>query len=46
MRIDKKASQLTTNCSQPKMQSADGQFYLTDVADHIRTFRMTSNCND
>jgi len=27
-------SQLATNCSQLKMQSADGKFYKTDVADN------------
>ena len=26
-------SQLATNCSQLKMQSADGKYYKTDVAD-------------
>ncbi|MCC7026566.1 MAG: hypothetical protein IT265_06400 [Saprospiraceae bacterium] len=46
MRIDKEASKLTTNCSQLKMLSADGKFYLTDVVDHIRTFRRARNCNE
>ena len=32
-RLKAEGSQLTTNCSQLKMQSADGKFYLTDVAD-------------
>ena len=32
--MDKKGgSQLATNCSQLKMQSKDGKFYKTDVAD-------------
>ena len=35
LRLKKEGSQLTTNCSQLKMQSADGKFYLTDVADKI-----------
>jgi hypothetical protein len=32
-RLKAEGSQLTTNCSQLKMQSADGKFNLTDVAD-------------
>ena len=32
-RLKAEGSQLTPNCSQLKMQSADGKFYLTDVAD-------------
>ena len=32
-RLNAEGSQLTTNCSQLKMQSADGKFNLTDVAD-------------
>jgi prophage antirepressor-like protein len=32
-RLKKEGSELTTNCSQLKMQSADGKFYKTDVAD-------------
>lgn len=31
---------MTTNCSQLKMQSADGKFYLTDVADTEQLFRL------
>ena len=31
-RLKKEGSQLATNCSQLKMQSADGKFYKTDVA--------------
>jgi len=33
-------SQLATNCSQLKMQSADGKYYLTDVADTEQLFRL------
>lgn len=33
-------SQLVTNCSQLKMQSADGKFYKTDVADTEQLFRL------
>jgi hypothetical protein len=32
-RLKKEGSQLATNCSQLKMQSSDGKFYKTDVAD-------------
>ena len=31
---------MTTNCSQLKMQSADGKFYKTDVADTEQLFRL------
>jgi len=34
----KEGSQLVTNCNQLKMQSADGKFYLTDVADSKTAF--------
>ncbi|WP_255373698.1 hypothetical protein [[Flexibacter] sp. ATCC 35103] len=33
IRLKKEGSQLTTNCSQLKMQSSDGKYYNTDVAD-------------
>jgi len=36
-------SQLATNCSQLKMQSADGKFYLTDVADTEQLFRLVQS---
>jgi len=39
-RLKKEGSQLTTNCSQLKMQSADGKFYKTDVADTEKLFRL------
>ncbi len=39
-RLKSEGSQLTTNCSQLKMQSADGKFYLTDVADAEQLFRL------
>ena len=32
-RLKKEGSQLVTNCNQLKMQSTDGKFYKTDVAD-------------
>jgi hypothetical protein len=31
---------LVTNCNQLKMQSADGKFYKTDVADTEQLFRL------
>lgn len=39
-RLKKEGSQLTTNCSQLKMQSADGKYYNTDVADTEQLFRL------
>jgi hypothetical protein len=39
-RLKTEGSELTTNCSQLKMQSADGKFYLTDVADTEQLFRL------
>src|SRR5665647_854945 len=40
LRLKKEGSQLTTNCSQLKMQSADGKSYKTDVADTEQLFRL------
>lgn len=42
-RLKTEGSQLTTNCSQLKMQSADGKFYLTDVADTEQLFRLVQS---
>ncbi len=39
-RLKAEGSQLTTNCSQLKMQSVDGKSYLTDVADAEQLFRL------
>ena len=39
-RLKSEGSQLATNCSQLKMQSADGKFYNTDVADTEQIFRL------
>jgi prophage antirepressor-like protein len=39
-RLKKEGSQLSTNCNQLKMQSADGKFYKTDVADVEQIFRL------
>jgi len=40
-RLKREGSELTTNCSQLKMQSADGKFYNTDVADVEQLFRQS-----
>lgn len=39
-RLKKEGSQLTTNCSQLKMLSADGKYYKTDVANTEQLFRL------
>lgn len=39
-RLKKEGSQLTTNCSQLKLKSADGKYYLTDVADTEQLLRL------
>lgn len=39
-RLKAEGSQLTTNCSQLKMQASDGKFYKTDVADTEQLFRL------
>ena len=39
-RLKKEGSELVTNCNQLKMQSADGKFYKTDVADTEQLFRL------
>jgi hypothetical protein len=39
-RLRAEGSQLTTICSQLKLQSSDGKFYLTDVADTEQIFRL------
>ncbi|MBP7477696.1 MAG: Bro-N domain-containing protein [Chitinophagales bacterium] len=39
-RLKAEGSELTTNCSQLKMKSTDGKFYLTDVADTEHLFRL------
>lgn len=38
--LKKEGSELATNCSQLKMQSSDGKFYKTDVADTEQIFRL------
>lgn len=42
-RLKAEGSQLATNCSQLKMQSADGKYYLTDVADTEQLFRLVQS---
>jgi hypothetical protein len=39
-RLKHEGSELATNCSQLKMQSSDGKFYKTDVADIEQLFRL------
>jgi len=39
-RLKKEGSELATNCSQLKMQSVDGKFYKTDVADTEQLLRL------
>jgi len=39
-RMKAEGSELATNCSQLKMQSADGKYYKTDVADVEQLFRL------
>ena len=39
-RLKKEGSELATNCSQLKMQSVDGKYYKTDVADTEQLFRL------
>ena len=39
-RLKAEGSQLATNCSQLKLQSADGKFYKTDVADTEQLLRL------
>ena len=39
-RLAKEGNQSVTNCNQLKMQSADGKFYLTDVADTEQLLRL------
>ena len=39
-RLKREGSEFTTNCSQLKMQAADGKKYLTDVANTEQLFRL------
>lgn len=39
-RLKKEGSELTTNCSQLKMQSSDGKFYKTDAANTEQLLRL------
>lgn len=39
-RLTKEGSELVTNCNQLKMQSSDGKYYKTDVADTEQLFRL------
>ncbi|MDD2284941.1 MAG: Bro-N domain-containing protein [Paludibacter sp.] len=42
-RLKKEGSELATNCSQLKMQSADGKFYKTDVVSTEQLFRLVQS---
>ncbi len=42
-RLAKEGSELVTNCNQLKMQSSDGKFYKTDVADMEELFRLNQS---
>lgn len=42
-RLKKEGSELVTKCDQLKMQSADGKFYKTDVADVETIFRLVQS---
>jgi hypothetical protein len=42
-RLKKEGSELATNCSQLKMESADGKNYLTDVADTEQLLRLVQS---
>jgi hypothetical protein len=39
-RLTKEGSELVTNCNQLKMESNDGKYYKTDVADTEQLFRL------
>jgi hypothetical protein len=45
-RLKKEESQLATNCSQLKMQAADGKYYLTDVADTEQLLRLEARMSN
>ncbi len=42
-RLKKEGSQLVTDCNQLKMQSSDGKFYKTDVADTEQLFHLVQS---
>ncbi len=42
-RLKKEGSELVTNCNQLKMQSSDGKFYKTDVADTEQLLRLVQS---
>lgn len=42
-RLSKEGSELVTNCNQLKMQSVDGKYYKTDVADTEQLFRLVQS---
>ena len=42
-RLKAEGSELTTNCSQLKMQSSDDKFYMSDVLDAERILRLVQS---
>lgn len=42
-RLKKEGAELATDCSQLKMESADGKKYLTDVADTEQLLRLVQS---
>ena len=42
-RLKKEGNELVTNCNQLKLQSSDGKYYLTDVADTEQLFRLVQS---
>jgi hypothetical protein len=42
-RLKQEGSQLATNCSQLKLEAADGKLYLTDVADTEQVLRLVQS---
>ena len=45
-RLKKEGSELATNCSQLKMQAADGKNHLTDVANTEQLLRLVQSSRD
>ena len=43
MRLKQEGSELATNCSQLKLEAADGKRYLTDVADTEQVLRLVQS---
>ena len=41
--VDKRGNQSVTGCNHLKMQSADGKFYFTEMADTEQLFRLVQS---